>query len=150
MNENRKEEHAGAAPGAVADAIGGAAVGAPAGLIGSAIGAIAGGALGAKTGHAAVDPGEYHEHFHSRHRTVPCYSTGHAWSDYEPAYQYGYDTLRRYQGGDVDEVEPDLERNWAVARGDSSLDWSDARHALRDGWHHIESRLPGDFDRDGR
>ena len=26
----------------------------------------------------------------------------------------------------------------------------DARHAVRDGWHHIERAMPGDADRDGR
>lgn len=150
MNEKRKDEHAGAAPGAVAGAIGGAAVGAPAGPLGSAIGAIAGGALGAKAVDAAVDPDEYREHFHSRFQTVAYYSAGRGWSDYEPAYQFGYDTYRQYQGRDFDEVEPELERQWRSARGDSSLEWSDARHAVRDSWQHIERTLPGDPDNDGR
>ena len=28
--------------------------------------------------------------------------------------------------------------------------WSEARGAVKDGWHYIERKLLGDFDRDGR
>ena len=32
---------------------------------------------------------------------------------------------------------------------ESRLAWGEARDAVRDGWHHIERAMPGDFDRDG-
>ena len=50
----------------------------------------------------------------------------------------------------VDDIESDLERNWEASKANSRLAWNEARGAVRDGWHHIERNLPGDFDRDGR
>jgi hypothetical protein len=35
-------------------------------------------------------------------------------------------------------------------RGDSRLDWEEAKHAVRAGWHRVERALPGDADGDGR
>ena len=47
-------------------------------------------------------------------------------------------------------MENTLERNWNEAKADSRLAWSEAKGAVRDGWHHIERAMPGDFDKDGR
>jgi hypothetical protein len=32
----------------------------------------------------------------------------------------------------------------------AELNWERAKHAVRDAWNRVESKLPGDFDRDGR
>ena len=98
----------------------------------------------------AVNPTEYTDHFQRTYETAPYYSAGRQWNDYEPAYRYGYDTYGEYRGQRFEDVESTLERNWDSAKADSRLAWAEAKSAVRDGWHHIERKLPGDADRDGR
>jgi hypothetical protein len=153
MSDVKKDHSIGAGTGAVAGAVTGAAVGAAGGPVGAAVGAVAGGVLGAKAGDSiaeAVNPTEYTTHFKQNYNTAPYYQSGREWNDYAPAYKYGYDTYGEYRGRDFDSVENDLERKWAETRGESRLAWNEAREAVRDGWHHIERRLPGDADGDGR
>lgn len=153
MSNIKKDHSLGAGTGAVGGAIAGAAVGSFAGPAGSVVGAIAGGVAGAKAGDAiaeAVNPTHYEAHFERQYRDTPYYSTGREWSDYQPAYRYGYDTYGRYRGQRFEDVEDSLGRDWEQARADSRLSWAEARDAVRDGWHHIERALPGDADHDGR
>ena len=153
MSDIKKDHSIGEGSGAVAGAIAGAAVGSVAGPIGTVVGAIAGGALGAKGGGAiaeAVNPTEYNSHFESNYQAAPYYQAGNEWKDYQPAYKYGYDTYGQYQGQRFEDVETNLEQNWNATKADSRLAWSDAKGAVRDGWHHIERAMPGDADRDGR
>lgn len=153
MSDVKKDHNLGAGTGAVAGAVTGAAVGSAAGPVGSVVGAIAGGVLGAKAGDSiaeAVNPTAYREHFQTQYKSAPYYTSGREWSDYEPAYKYGYDTYGQYRGQKFDDIEGDLERNWDKTRANSRLAWNEARDAVRDGWHHIERALPGDADRDGR
>lgn len=153
MSDVKKDHSIGAGTGAIAGAVTGAAVGSAAGPVGSVVGAIAGGVIGAKAGDSvaeAVNPTEYKNHFEREYRNTPYYKADHEWSDYEPAYKYGYDTYGQYRGRKFEDVEPDLERNWSTTRSNSRLAWGDARGAVRDGWHHIERAMPGDADRDGR
>lgn len=153
MSDPKKDHNLGAGAGAVGGAVAGAAVGSVAGPVGSVLGAIAGGVAGAKAGDAlaeAVNPTEYMEHFERNFRTMPYYSTGRAWSDYQPAYRYGYDSYGRYRGRRFEEVENRLERGWHDARAGSRLVWAEARDAVRDGWYHIARALPGAVDRDRR
>lgn len=155
MNDVKKDHSLGAGSGAVAGAVAGAAIGAVGGPVGSAIGAVAGGVVGAKAGDSiaeAVNPTEYRDHFEREYRNTSYYNADRDWNDYGPAYQYGYDTYGQHRGRRFEDVETDLERDWERTRAENSsrLAWNDARHAVRDGWHHIERALPGDADRDGR
>jgi len=109
--------------------------------------------IGAKAGDTiaeVINPTQYTEHFHREYRNTPYYASDRDWEDYEPAYKYGYTTYGQYKGQRFEDVEDTLERDWATTRGNSRLAWSDARNAVRDGWHHIEGHVPGDADRDGR
>ena len=149
----KKDHSIGEGTGAVAGAIAGAAAGSAAGPVGTVVGAVAGGALGAKGGGAlaeAVNPTEYSDHFKKTYASAPYYVAGSEWRDYEPAYQYGYDAYGKYEGQKFEQVEDALERNWDTAKSNSRLAWNEARGAVRDGWHHIERAMPGDFDKDGR
>ena len=153
MSDIKKDHSIGSGTGAIGGAVTGAAVGSAAGPIGTVVGAIAGGVLGAKAGDAiaeAVNPTEYSSNFENSYRAAPYYSAGREWNDYEPAYKYGYDTYGQYRGQKFEDVESDLERNWDSTRANSRLAWTEARGAVKDGWHYIERALPGDFDRDGR
>jgi len=153
MGKIKKDHSIGEGTGAAAGAVTGAVVGSAAGPAGSLVGAGVGAVVGAKAGGAvaeAVNPTEYSAYWEKRFRDAPYFTAGTTWSDYEPAYRYGYDTYDKYRGRRFDEVQPDLERKWDKAKGRSRLAWSDAKEAVRDGWHHIERALPGDADRDGR
>jgi hypothetical protein len=35
------------------------------------------------------------------------------------------------------EIEPNLAAGWMQARGDSKLEWADAKHAAKDAWDRI-------------
>ena len=153
MSDIKKDHSIGEGTGAVAGAVAGAAVGSMAGPVGTVVGAIAGGALGAKGGGAvaeAINPTEYNSYFEKNYTSAPYYVGGSEWRDYKPAYQYGYDTYGQYRGQRFEDVENTLERNWNEAKADSRLAWSEAKGAVRDGWHHIERAMPGDADGDGR
>lgn len=152
-NEVKKDHSIGAGTGAVGGAIAGAAVGSMAGPVGTVVGAVAGAVGGAKAGDAIaerINPTEYHDYFQANYQAAPYYSAGREWSDYQPAYQYGYDTYGQYRGQRFEDIEGDLERSWERTKADSRLAWNEARAAVRDGWHHIERALPGDADGDGR
>ena len=71
-------------------------------------------------------------------------------SDYQPAYRYGWESRNRYPGRSYDDVENDLERGWEKMKGTSKLTWEKAKNAVRDAWHRIEKAMPGDADNDGR
>lgn len=153
MSDIKKDHSIGAGTGAIGGAVTGAAVGSAAGPVGTVVGAIAGGVLGAKAGDAiaeAVNPTEYTSNFENTYRSAPYYSAGREWNDYQPAYKFGYDTYGQYRGQRFEDVEDQLERNWDATRANSRLAWSEARGAVKDGWHYIERALPGDADRDGR
>lgn len=153
MSDVKKDHSIGAGTGAVTGAVTGAAIGSAAGPAGSLVGAIAGGIVGAKAGDAIaekINPTDYEDHFQRNFRSAPYYRSDYDWNDYAPAYRYGYSTYGQHRGRDFDEIDDQLGSEWDRNRGGSRLDWADARHAVRDGWHHIERALPGDFDRDGR
>ncbi len=154
MSDIKKDHNIGAGTGAAGGAVTGAVIGsAVAGPVGTVVGAVAGGIVGAKAGDSiaeAVNPTEYNQHFEKTYRDAPTYTAGREWSDYQPAYQYGYDTYGQYRGQKFDDVEGELERKWGDTRADSRLQWNEARGAVKEGWHHIERAIPGDFDRDGR
>lgn len=153
MSEIKKDHSIGEGTGAVAGGMTGAIIGSAAGPIGTVVGAIAGAALGAKGGGAvaeAVNPTAYNSHFESNYQAAPYYKAGSEWTDYQPAYKYGYDTYGQHQGQKFEDVQDTLARDWDATKGNSRLAWNDAKGAVRDGWHHIERAMPGDADGDGR
>jgi uncharacterized protein YcfJ len=149
----KKDHSIGEGTGAIAGAVTGAAIGSVAGPVGTVVGAVAGGAVGAKAGDSiaeAVNPTEYNAYFETNYKSEPYYSSGRDWSDYQPAYQYGYDTYGQYRGQKFEDVEPSLERDWDTSRARSRLAWNEAREGGGEGWHHLVRALRGDADRDGR
>ncbi|MEJ7747406.1 MAG: hypothetical protein WKF61_11825 [Luteimonas sp.] len=154
MSDIKKDHSVGAGTGAVAGAVTGAVAGtAVAGPIGTVVGGVIGAVVGSKAGDSiaeAVNPTEYTNHFQNTYQSTPYYSAGREWNDYEPAYKYGYDTYGQHRGQRFEDVEDTLERNWDATRANSRLGWSEAKGAVRDGWHYVERAMPGDADRDGR
>ena len=123
----------GAAAGAAAGAVAG-----PAGVIaGAAIGAVAGGYAGKAVGES-IDPTAEDAYWRENYRNRPYVSKESEYEHYRPAYQYGWESRSTYHGKSFDEVETDLERGWDQQRGQSSMNWSDARLATRDAWDRAD------------
>ena len=140
----------GAAGGAVAGATIGTAVGGP---VGTAVGGAIGAAAGALAGQGiaeAIDPEVEDAYWRNNFSSRPYVDRGASYSEYGPAYRYGWESRGRYADRSFDNVENDLERGWDKAKGQSKLAWSKAKNATRDAWHRVERAIPGDFDKDGR
>jgi hypothetical protein len=99
-----------------------------------------------------VDPED--AYWRDNYSTRPYVERGANHVDYGPAYAYGLKACSRYQGRSFDEVETDLARDWDGKRGNSTLTWERAKHAVRDAWDRasnaVERAVPGDSDNDGR
>lgn len=149
----------GTALGGVAGAVAaGAAVGSVAGPIGAAVGAAIGAAAGGMAGKLVADLADpqledefWRKNWSDRHYIDGGFTYD---QDYRSAYMYGVDTYNRYPDRSYDELEPELETGWRDARGDSRLEWGNARHATRDAWQRASDRreraVPGDPDGDLR
>lgn len=133
---------AGATAGAVYGAGAGGLVGGPVGaVVGGVIGAVAGGAAG----HAAaelVNPSEEDKYWRENYKNRPYYSTGREYTEYEPAYRYGWESASRpeYKERRFEDVETDLERGWDNAKGQTRANWNDAKSATRDAWERVRGR----------
>lgn len=78
-------------------------------------------------------------------------NSGYSFDDYRPAYRYGTYARSMHSGREWDDsLESDLGRDWERHRGTSRMSWDQAKHAVRDAWHKVERKLPGDADGDGR
>lgn len=131
----------GAATGGTVGAVIGGAVGGPVGtLIGAAVGGLAGGLVG-KGIAESVNPTEEDTYWREHYNTRP-YTQGRSYEDLQPAYRYGWESRGRYADRGWNDVESDLERDWST-RGGSSLNWDEARPAIRDAWNRVESRSYG-------
>ena len=79
------------------------------------------------------------------------YREDYDYDDYRPAYRYGTQARSLSPGAQWDaDTETRLEQGWERAKGSSRLSWQDAKDAVKDAWHRVEIRLPGDADGDGR
>lgn len=58
------------------------------------------------------------------------------YSDYQPAYRYGWESRARL-GGSFRDVESELGLGWNKVKGGSRLVWTQAKHAASDAWHRI-------------
>jgi hypothetical protein len=124
----------GGAAGAGAAMAAGATAGSVAGPAGAVIGAAVGAVIGADIGHAVgekVNPTQlvwWEENYASR----PYVKPGSKFAMYEPAYRSGLEAARSRDGRDFNELAPSIQNNWNMARGNSQLEWDDARPAVED------------------
>lgn len=145
----------GAVGGVAGGATAGALAGGVTGPVGAAVGAVVGAVAGAVMGrNVKVDPAAEDTYWRENYTSRPYTQPGATYDDYQPAYRYGLDSYSRYPNRSFEDVEPELSRDWGTARGRSSLEWENAKHASRDAWHRVsnaaERAIPGDSDRDGR
>ena len=127
--------------GMVGGAAAGAAIGAAGGPIGSVVGGAVGAVVGATAGNAVANAFEGNteedNYWRTQHVSTKYYNPQYDYdTDYRNAYGYGYVQRKRYgRDQSFDLVEQDLQRNWAASRGNSRLEWVDAKHAVRDAWN---------------
>ena len=128
---------AGSASAGVAGAAIGGAIGGPIGaVVGAAVGAVAGG-LGGKAAAEAVNPTVEDEWWRQNYGGRPYAKAGEPYETYRPAYNYGWQARMMHGDSEWPEIEPNLEAGWMAARGDSKLEWADARHAAKDAWDRV-------------
>lgn len=148
MNRDPLTDEPGAHPvgTGVGTALGGAAAGAAAGLaagpIGAAAGAVIGGIAGGLAGKAIaenIDPTAEDTYWRSEYSNRPYYDPSLDYERYQPAYQFGWESRGRYADRSWDDVESDLEREWA-SRRDRNLPWEKASYAARDAWERISGQ----------
>jgi hypothetical protein len=119
-------------------------------MVGGAIGAVAGGLAGkgvAEKIDPTVEDAYWRENYRNEDYVVSDYDYD---TDYAPAYSTGYEGRAKYADRSWEDAEVDLANDYQERRGDSRLDWNDAKRATRAAWHRVERALPGDADRDGR
>jgi len=125
----------GAAAGGMAA---GAAIGTVAGPVGTAVGAAVGAIVGGLAGKGvaeAIDPTAELDYWRENYATRDYVDPARAFDDYAPAYEYG---VSRYRANEsFDALEPDLAGEWDSVRGNSDLEWNDARPAVQDAWTRL-------------
>ena len=130
----------GSAAGSIVGAAAAAAVvGSVVGPVGTVAGAVIGAAAGALTGSAfsdLVDPEAEVAFWRSEWQKDPQRAAGGMSyeQDFSPAYRYGVDAFTADPDRHFDELEPRLAEGWTQARGESRLEWGDARLASLDAW----------------
>ena len=139
--------------GAVGGGATGAAIGAAAGPIGAVAGAVIGAVVVGYAGKSVaemIDPTAEDAYWRDNYKNETYANRDVGYDQYEPAYRTGYTGYGKHAGKKWDDVENDLQHDYEQTKGQSSLAWSDAKHASKAAWHKVERALPGDADRDGR
>ncbi|MDN6276762.1 hypothetical protein [Psychrobacter sp.] len=126
--------------GSVGGAATGAAIGTVIGPLGSLVGGAVGAIIGGGAGRAAaeaIDPTREEAYWRAEYLNAEYYKEGYSFErDFHPAYAVGYASRVQYPiNAQFKNHEDDLERLWHKVKGDSRLDWSEARKAARDAWH---------------
>jgi hypothetical protein len=85
-----------------------------------------------------IDPTAEEAYWSQNYTREPYYERGYKYEDYHPGYRTGWEGRARYQGSTFDEVERDLEFDYARNRGRSRLEWDKNRHAARAAWERFE------------
>jgi hypothetical protein len=131
-------------------AITGAAAGVAGGALGGPVGAVAGAAIGAVAGGYAgkaveeqFDPTAEDAYWRENYKNRPYVESGANYDAYRPAYEYGWESRRRYRDLRFDEVEPELKNEWSSRQSQSNLGWEKAKQAARDAWDRVDRASGG-------
>ena len=82
----------------------------------------------------------------SNYNARPYYSNTRPYSNYAPAYRYGVESYKRYNGADYNSLnKAELEKGWNAAKGNSDLTWEEAELASQDAY----KRMYDNNDRNG-
>ena len=128
--------------GAAGAGAAGAAIGSMAGPVGTVVGAVVGAVAGGFAGKAAaeaIDPTAEDAYWRQNHASRP-YSRGSDYNTYQPAYRYGWESRSRYPDDSFEAKESELQSGWGAARGQTKLEWENAKLAARDAWNRVGSK----------
>lgn len=89
-----------------------------------------------------MDPAGEYAYWRDKFANRPYVAEGASFDDYGPAYVFGIHASAKYADRGFEEVEAELEREWHTVRGDSTLEWAQARDAASDSWEHSRRDLP--------
>lgn len=86
-----------------------------------------------------LDPVAEGDYWRENFRRRPYFEARKEYSDYEPAYRYGWERAGRseYRNRGFEEIELDLRRGWEEEGGLPS--WDDAREPARDAYERARS-----------
>ena len=122
----------GAATGAVAGTFAG-----PAGaVVGGVAGAVVGG-MGGKAVAETINPTVEEAYWKNSYNRESYYEAGRSFDDYAPAYRLGLSGYTQH-GGDFEEKEAHLARDWDAKKERSTLAWPQAREASRAAWDRLD------------
>jgi len=107
-------------------------------LIGGAIGAIAGGGAGHASAEA-IDPTREEAYWRAESANASYRKDDYDFDrDMHPAYAVGYANRGRYPAdARFEDHEDDLRRSWEEVKGESRMQWNDARMASQDAWNRL-------------
>ena len=133
----------GGALGMAVIGLAGGIMGAVAGPVGAVAGAAIGGALGGVSGESIardVNPTEEEAYWKAHYQGRPYATPEHDFSSYRAAYHLGINGYSANPDKSFESLEPSLRNNWNIARGDSKLEWAEAREAARDAFHRLSTK----------
>jgi hypothetical protein len=86
-----------------------------------------------------LDPVAEGDYWRENFRRRPYYEAEKEYSDYEPAYRYGWERagLSEYRNRGFEEVELDLQREWEDMPDETLPNWEDARGPARDAFERV-------------
>ena len=70
----------------------------------------------------------------------PYASADRGYAYYQPAYRYGVEAARKYQGKQWRDVEQQLREWWDSYEHRDGRSWDDVQHAARDSWDRARGR----------
>jgi hypothetical protein len=128
--------------GMAAMGLAGGIAGAVAGPMGVVAGAAVGGAIGGIAGEQIardINPTHEEAYWEAHYHTRPYVTAGNNFSSYRAAYRSGINGYVANPNASFDNLEPSLRNNWNIARGDSKLEWAEARHAANDAFKRLSN-----------
>jgi len=95
------------------------------------------GGLGGKAVAESVNPTAEENYWRDNYQQESYYRSGTTFDDYAPAYRLGWDASSRYGDRSFEDIESVMEHDYTTLRGQSRLEWEDAKHATRAAWDRI-------------
>lgn len=89
-----------------------------------------------------LDPVAEGDYWRENFRRRPYYEAEKEYSDYEPAYRYGWERAGQseYRNGGFEEVELDLRRDWDSGDEEGRGSWDEAREPVREAFERIRDQ----------
>lgn len=109
------------------------------------LGAVSGGVAAGKSGaneasEHLFDTTTEHEYWRNEFKNRSYFRPDTPYEQFGPAYQYGWECCQNHSGKKFQDVEAQLRADWESHRGDSRLNWAEARMAVQDAWSRAEQK----------